>query len=123
MRTATGADGGSRLTKSRRNAHMQAPEIQEVQPLPRVIDYTTSGALSFPSFAGEGGAERRMGYGPLLRPKSDCTNGAANLRRNRPAFRTPSGAARHLPRLAEKGVRGDRPRFEDLRDWRRLACS
>ncbi len=33
-----------------------------------------------------------MGYGPLPRPKSDCTTVAANLRRAIPAFRTPSVA-------------------------------
>ena len=68
----------------------------------------------FPSSAGEGGAERRLGCGPLPRRKPDCTTVAANLHRAIPAFHTPSGpiARRetgvsrrptgHLPRFAEK---------------------
>ena len=56
-----------------------------------------------PQLAGKGGAQRRMGCGPLLRPKSDRTNVSANLRHNTPAFRTPSTPSGHLPRFAEKG--------------------
>ena len=47
------------------------------------------------------GEVRRMGCGPLLRRKSDCTSVAANLYRPSPAFRTPSAATWHLPRFAE----------------------
>jgi putative hemolysin len=39
----------------------------------------------------QGGAERRMGCGPLLQRESGCTSVTANLRRSRPAFHTPSG--------------------------------
>jgi hypothetical protein len=60
------------------------------------------GAL-LPQLAGEGGPKGRMGYGPLLQTEPDCTDISGNLRLSTPAFRTPSGAARHLPRFAEKG--------------------
>jgi len=78
--------------------------------------------LSFPSWAGEGVPEGRMGCGSPPRPKSDCTSVTANLQRAIPAFHTPSGAIarrktgvfdalwRHLPRFAEKGNRAARPR-------------
>jgi len=44
-----------------------------------------------PQLAGEGGAERRMGYGPLRRRQPQCTTVTANLCRRIPAFHTPSG--------------------------------
>ncbi len=56
-------------------------------------------AFSFPSPAGEGGAKRRMGYGPLHEPQSACTNVTANLSSTRPCFPHPSW--RCLPRFAE----------------------
>ncbi len=43
-------------------------------------------------YAGERSAKRRMGYGPLPQPKSDCATVAANLHQAIPAFRIPSGA-------------------------------
>src|SRR5208282_2900133 len=62
-------------------------------PLPPSHGIHTSGIVAgpFSSFAGEDGAKRRMGYGPLPRPKSDCTSVTANFHRARPALRTPSG--------------------------------
>ncbi len=70
---------------------------------PTVFTHLKSPRGSLPQLAGEGGAKRRMGCGPLLRAKSDCTTVTANLHRSIAAFRTPSAATRHLPRFAEKG--------------------
>ena len=55
-------------------------------------------AFTFPSCAGEGGAKRRMGCGPLHEPQSVWTNVAANVSRIR-AFRTLCWP--HLPRFLE----------------------
>ncbi len=56
----------------------------------------------FSSFAGEGGAKRRMGCGPPLLTKSDRATVIVNLRRIIPAFRTPSGPPGRLPHSVEK---------------------
>src|SRR5208282_1825902 len=70
---------------------------------PTAFTHLKSPRGHLPQLAGEGGAKRRMGYGPLLRRKSHCTTVIANLRRAIPAFHTPSGPPGHLPRFAEKG--------------------
>jgi hypothetical protein len=59
---------------------------------PAVFAHLRSLRGSLPQLAGEGGAQRRMGCGPLLRRQTACTNVTANLRSKRPAFRTPSVA-------------------------------
>ncbi len=67
----------------------------------RVRQFTDlkSSGRPLPQLAGEGGAKRRMGCGPPLRPKSDCATALAGpflLSAPHPAFG-------HLPRSAEKG--------------------
>ena len=59
----------SRDRRSRRDA---VSDLQHSHILNRRAD-------PFPSFAGEGGAKRRMGCGPLLRAKSDCRSVTAKL--------------------------------------------
>ena len=80
---------------------------------------SSRGCASLPQLAGEGGAKRRMGCGPLLRRKSDCTTVTANLHRSIPAFHTPSGPPGHLPRFAEKGNARAACRVDDLCECRR----
>jgi hypothetical protein len=63
-----------------------------------------SPGLSLPSSAGKGGAERRMGYGPLRQRRSHCTNVTAYLQRSILAFHAPSGASDRLPRFGRKGA-------------------
>ena len=78
---------------------------------PAIFTHLESPRGSLPQPAGEGGEKRRMGCGPLLRPKSACTNVTANLRSQRPAFHTPPSPSatppglrpgQALPRFAEK---------------------
>src|SRR5208283_1001585 len=63
---------------------------------------------SLPQQAGEGGAQRRMGCGPLLRSRQACAtiraSFAGSLLLSTPH---PSGFARHLPHFVEKGARND----------------
>ncbi len=67
--------------------------------------------VTHPKLAGEepapslarGGAQRRMGCGPLLRSRSHCATVTAKLQPIIPAFHTPCGPSGHLPRFAEKG--------------------
>src|SRR5271165_3920165 len=91
-------------------------------PLPpcgaTVFTHLKSPRGPLPQLAGEGGAKRRMGCGPLLRPKSDCTTVTANLHRSIAAFRTPSAATRHLPRFAEKGGPAAACKLDDLCECR-----
>ena len=72
---------------------------------PAVFTHLRSPRGSLPQLAGEGGAKRRMGCGPLVRPKSACTNVTANLRRTIPAFRTPSGLRPPSPLRGEGETR------------------
>src|SRR5271166_7141258 len=66
-----------------------------------------------PQLAGEGGPEGRMGYGPPLRRRQDCTNVTANGSSPRPCFPYPiRRLRRHLPRFAEKGA-DNRQIFEE----------
>ncbi len=58
------------------------------------------------------GAERRMGCGPLLRRKSDCTTVTVNLHRSRPVFRTPSGLRPPSP-LRGEGEPADREQLNE----------
>jgi len=61
-------------------------------PLPfgtPVFTHVKSPREPLPQLAGEGGAQRRMGCGQLLRPTSDCTTVTANLHRSRPRFPHP----------------------------------
>jgi hypothetical protein len=82
-------------------------------------------AVRLPSAASLGKVARSAGWGMArcFDLWSDCTSVVANLRLNRPAFHTPSGPSGRLPRFVEKGVRSDRPRLDDLREWGRLARS
>ena len=59
-----------------------------------------SGAF-LPQLAGEGGAERRMGYGPLPQTKLDCRVVTANFHRFIPAFHT--HPALRVPASRRKG--------------------
>src|SRR5208337_4146338 len=77
-----------------------------------------------PQFAGEGGATGRrktpvfrMGCGPLLRPKSDCTTATANLRRTIPAFRAPSGLRPPSPLRGEGETRHREQFHEEHREF------
>jgi len=67
----------------------------------RIHTFQVAGA-PLPQLAGEGGAERRMGCGPLAQPKPHCTTGAANLLEPS-LLSAPHPAFGHLPRFAEKG--------------------
>ena len=68
-----------------------------------------------PQLAGEGGAKRRMGCGPLLRAKSDCTTVTANSFIGGFLLSTPHPPlTRHLPRFAEKGNPSGACRLDDL---------
>jgi Homeodomain-like domain len=79
-------------------------EFAERSPSPALLSST-----------GEGGAKRRMGCGPLLRRKSDCTTVTANLHRTIPAFRIrPSAPSSPLP---EKGSHAAASRPRSRRAW------
>ena len=82
---------------------------------PAVFTHLRSPRGSLPQLAGEGGAKRRMGCGPLLRPKSDCTTVTANLRSKRPAFHTPSVAfGDTFPASRRRGRPAAARRLDDL---------
>ena len=76
----------------RRRRHGRHGLLRSPSPLPAaptVFTHLKSPRGPLPQLAGEGGAKRRMGCGPLLRIKSDCTTVTANLRRAVPAFPHP----------------------------------
>src|SRR5208282_2056782 len=56
-----------------------------------------------PQLAWEGGAQRRMGCGPLQRRRADCTTGAAKLLQTAPCFPHPIRPSATFPAFAEKG--------------------
>ena len=85
--------------------------------LPYHIQTSRVAGSHLPQLAGEGGAERRMGCGPLLEPKPDCTTGAANLLRAVPAFRTPSGLRPPSPLRGEGETAGRAQLHETHREF------
>ncbi len=80
-----------------------------------VFTHLRSPRGSLPQLAGEGGAKRRMGCGPLLRRQTACTNVTANLRSKRPAFHTPSVAfGDTFPASRRRGRPAAACRLDDL---------
>ena len=87
--------------RHRQDPPRRALDLSAMYPVQSVSDLIGSNMRGLlPQLAG---AKRRMGCGPLLRAKSDCTTVTANLSSPGSCFRTPSAATRHLPRFAEKG--------------------
>ncbi len=72
----------------------------------RIHTFQVAGA-PLPQLAGEGGAERRMGCGPLAQPKPHCTTGAANLLEPS-LLSAPHPAFGHLVSLRGEGEPVDR---------------
>ena len=97
--------------------HQGEPRVSSVEAVPPTPPRNPTAFTHFevgvthPKLAGEepapslarGGAQRRMGCGPLLRSRSHCATVTAKLQPIIPAFHTPCGPSGHLPRFAEKG--------------------
>src|SRR5271165_2693031 len=93
-------------------------------PLPpcgaTVFTHLKSPRGPLPQLAGEGGAKRRMGCGPLLRAKSDCTIVTANLSSTASCFPHPIRRYAAPSPLRGEGRAPGACRLDDLYECRSL---